>query len=80
MKIKAIGKQRMCGTSKRTGNDYDFNIVFYVGRVDDRVIGEQGCQVNLDPDLIPFNDIQVGATYDVEFGPKDRVVSFTPVK
>lgn len=80
MKIKVIGKQRMCGTSKKTGNEYDFNIVFYVGKEDDRVIGQHGCQINLDPSMMSFNDIEVGAAYDVEFGPRNRVVSFTPVK
>jgi len=80
MKIKVIGKQRMCGTSKKTGNEYDFNIVFYVGKEDDRVVGQHGCQINLDPDMISFNAIDVGTTYDVEFGPRNRVVSFAPVK
>lgn len=80
MKIKVIGKQRMCGTSKKTGNDYDFNIVFYVGKEDDRVIGQHGCQINLDPQMIDFASIAVDGLYDVEFGARGRVVGFTPVK
>ena len=80
MKIKVIGKKRMVGTSKKTGNDSDFNVIYYIGREDDRVIGQHGCEVNLDPTLIPFNDIVVGSTYDFEFGPKNRVVSVQLVK
>lgn len=80
MKITVIGKQRMVGTSKKTGNDYDFNIVHYIGHEDERVIGKHGCQINLDPDMISFNDIHVDSTYEVEFGPRNRVVSFALVK
>lgn len=80
MKIKAIGKQHMKGTSKKTGNDYDFVVVYYIGREDDRVIGQHGCQINLDSDMIPFNSIEIGGTYEVEFGPRNRVVGFVPVK
>ena len=80
MKIKVIGKQRMCGTSKKTGNDYDFNIVYYIGREDDRVVGQHGCQINLDPAMASFNGIEVGGMYEVEFGPRNRVVAFAPVK
>lgn len=80
MKIKVIGKQHMEGKSKKTGNDYNFNVVYYIGREDDRVVGKHGCQVNLDPDMIPFHEIMVDGTYDVEFGPRNRVVSFVPVK
>lgn len=80
MEIKVIGKQRMKGVSKKTGNEYDFNIVYYIGHEDDRVIGQHGCQLNLDPDMIAFNSIVVGAAYDVEFGPRNRVVAFKSVK
>lgn len=80
MKIKVIGKKQMKGTSKKTGNDYNFNVIYYIGREDDRVIGHHGCEINLDPALISFGDIQVGAEYDAEFGPRNRVTGFKPVK
>ena len=80
MKIKVIGKKHMEGTSKKTGNDYNFHIIYYVGHEDDRVIGQHGCEVNLDPSMIGFNDIQINTVYDIEFGPRNRVVAFEPVK
>lgn len=80
MKIKVIGKKHMEGTSKTTGNKYNFNVIYYIGHEDDRVIGHHGCDINLDPVLIPFDDIQVGAEYDAEFGPRNRVTGFKLVK
>lgn len=80
MKIKVIGKKHMEGIAKKTGNPYCFNIIYYVGREDDRVIGQHGCEINLDPDMFPFHDIAVNGEYNVEFGPRNRVVGFVPVK
>lgn len=79
MKIKVIGKKHWKGTSKKTGNDYDFTAVFYIGS-DDGVIGQCGLDISVDPAVCPFNSIDVNREYDVEFGPRGRVVAFAPAK
>lgn len=76
MKIKAIGKQHLKGTSSKTGKDYDFFLVHYVGK-EDGVEGESGQRVAVDPAFVPYSYIEVGKFYEVEFGPRGRVVSFT---
>lgn len=79
MKIKVIGKQHMQGTSKKTGNPYDFIAVHYIDRLQNGV-GERGEQISLDPAFYPFEDIQVGKEYDVVFGRYGRVDGFMLVK
>ena len=79
MKIKVIGKKHWKGTSKKTGNDYDFSAVYFIGS-DDGVIGQCGLDVSVDPSICGFNEIEIGGVYDVEYGPRGRVVGFTPVK
>ena len=79
MKIKVIGKAHREGTSRRTGNEYNFNQVYYNGP-DRGVEGLAALSLNLDPSLIPFADIKVGGEYEVDFGPRGYVVGFTAVK
>ena len=78
MKSKVSGKAHRDGTSLRTGNDYNFNQVHYNGP-DNGVQGMAALTINLDPAIIPFDDICIGAEYNVEYGPRGRVVSFVPV-
>ncbi len=75
MIIKVIGKRHFKGTSRRTGNDYDFNSVFFLGKVDNGE-GQRGDSVNLDPAMFPYEDIAIGGLYDIEYGPYGRVVDF----
>lgn len=79
MIVEIIGKQHREGVSKKTGNSYNFNVVYYVGP-DRGVIGSRGMEILLEPDLFPLHDIQLGARYDIEFGPRGVVMNFSKVK
>lgn len=78
MKIKVLGKAHLEGTSKKTGNAYNFNQVHYLGS-DPYVEGQAALTLALDPGLAPYQTIELGATYDVEYGPRNRVVGFRKV-
>lgn len=79
MIVEIIGKQHREGVSKKTGSAYNFNVVYYIG-TDRGVIGSRGLEILLDSDLFPLDDIQVGARYDIQFGPRGVVVNFSKVK
>lgn len=79
MIVEIIGKQHREGVSKKTGIPYNFNVVYYIG-TDRGVIGSRGLEILLEPDLFPLDDIQVGARYDIQFGPRGAVVNFSKVK
>ena len=78
MKIKVIGKAHREGTSKKTGNSYNFYQVHYNGP-DRGVEGLAALTLTLDPSLIPYADIKVGGEYEVDFGPRGYIASFAPV-
>lgn len=78
MKIKVIGKAHREGTSRKTGNSYNFNQVYYTGP-DRGVEGLASLVLSLDPSLISFDAIRVGGEYEVSFGPRGYVVGFDPV-
>ena len=78
MKIKVIGKAHLKGTSKKTGNDYDFIQVHYNGRARG-VDGLAALTLSLDPREHPFADVIVGADYSVEFDNRGYIVEFLPV-
>ena len=78
MKIKVIGKAHLKGTSKRTGNSYDFIQVHYNGPAQG-VVGTAALTVNLDPTKINFDSIMVPGDYNVEFDQRGYPVEFAPV-
>ncbi len=81
MKIKVIGKAHLKGTSKRTGSDYDFIQLHYVGK-DARVEGDAALTINMDPGMFPYDQIIPGGEYNIEYGPTGRgigIVSCLPV-
>lgn len=79
MNVTVIGKREFKGVSKKSGNDYHFYAAYYVGK-ESGVLGECGQQINLDPAFCAFEDIQVGSTYSVEFGPRGSVIGWAKVK
>lgn len=75
MKIMVEGKAHLEGHSKRTGRDYNFNQVHYLGKS----FGVEGLAAKtlmLDPKAYPIDDIMVGGTYEVEFDDRGGVVNF----
>lgn len=77
MKIKVIGKAHLKGTSRRTGNAYDFIQVHYNGPAQGAV-GLADLTVNLDPANVNFDSITVPGDYNVEFDRRGYPVTFEP--
>lgn len=75
MKIRVEGKAHLEGTSKKTGNKYNFNQVHYLGKARG-VEGFAAKTLSLDPVAYPIEDILVGAEYDVEFDERGCPINF----
>ncbi len=78
MKIHVIGKAHLQGTSKRTGNAYDFIQVHYNGPARN-VDGLAAMTLSLDPSMIQYGAIVVPGDYNVEFDNRGYPVEFAPV-
>ena len=78
MKIRAIGKAHLRGTSKRTGKAYDFIQLHYNGPARG-VVGTAALTANLDPSLANFDSIVVPGDYTLEFDNRGYPVEFAPV-
>jgi len=78
MKIKVVGKAHLQGTSKKTGNPYDFIQVHYLGRARG-VEGDAALTVSLDSSVYPFEKIPVPRDAVLEFDGRGYPVEFTPV-
>lgn len=79
MKIKVIGKAHMEGTSKKTGNPYNFHQIHY-NAPSRGVEGVAAKTLNLDPSMAAYAAIQVGGEYNVEFDERGYVTAFEAVK
>lgn len=79
MKIKVIGKAHLEGTSKRTGNSYNFHQIHYNAPARG-VEGVAAKTLSLEPSQVSYASIQVGGEYQVEFDERGYVVSFEAVK
>ena len=78
MKIKVIGKAHLEGKSKRTGKDYNFNQIHYLGAAYG-VEGQAALTQSLDPAQVPYDSIVIGAEYAIEFDNRGYVVTFERV-
>lgn len=75
MIINVIGKRHCSGTSKKSGKPFDFSEVFYIGTLRN-IEGLAGLSFTVDPSVLSFSEIVVGADYNAEFGPGGYLVSF----
>lgn len=75
MIIKVIGKRHCSGTSKKSGKPFDFSEVFFIGQ-QRNIEGLAGLSFIVDPSILSYSEIVVGADYNVEFGPGDYLMSF----
>lgn len=68
MRILVVGKSRRAGKSK-AGKDYDFTtlMVEYDMRANVDNSGVQVDRINVEPFMMPFAQVEVGATYDLDF-------------
>lgn len=78
MRIRIEGKAHLKGTSKRTGQSYDFIQIHYLGP-DRGVTGKAALTLALEPPNYNFDAIAVGSEANVEFDNRGNVVTFSPV-
>ncbi len=78
MKIKVIGKAHFQGTSKKTGNSYDFTRIHYTGPARN-VVRIAAMTFSIDPSIARFEEIMVPGDYVVEFDNRGYPVEFAPV-
>lgn len=78
MIITVAGKAHFQGTSKKTGNPYDFITIHYLSKAA-RVDGMAAMTANIDPAMMRYEDIQVTHQYNIDFDNRGYVVDFFPV-
>lgn len=79
MKIKVYGKVHLQGTSKKTGNKYDF-IQLHCLVPQRGVEGEAAKVISISPDIVNYDSIIVGKNCAVEVDFDGRVLSCVPEK
>ena len=75
MRIKVLGKAHLEGTSKRTGKDYNFHQVHYLGAARG-VEGQAAQTLSLDPGQVSYSSIIIGEDYNVAFDNRGYPVVF----
>lgn len=78
MKIHIVGKLHLQGTSKITGNPYDFIQVHYLGKAPG-VEGSAALTLNLEPKDYPCDSIKIPGDYIADFNGKGFIVDFHSV-
>lgn len=68
MKVLVVGKSRRAGTSK-SGKDYDFTTLMceFEQRADNTNAGVAVDRINVPANMMNFQLVEVGATYDLDF-------------
>lgn len=79
MKVVVIGKERMQGTSKKSGNQYDATSV-HVRHAKARTEGEAVMSIWVDTNLMSYSEIGIGQAYDADFDNRGFLVGFTRLK
>jgi len=77
-KIKLAGCQHFEGISKKTGKEYNFNQIYFLGQKAG-VKGLYAYQLNLDPVQFPIETLEPGQYYEVETDFDGGVVSLNRV-
>lgn len=79
MKITIIGKRHAQGKRKSDGQSFDFLEFHYNGHDPyGSVEGLIGKKFTCNPDAIPYDSVQVGGTYDVQFDESGKVEHMAP--
>ena len=79
MQVKVVGKEYLCGTSKKTGKPFSSNVA-YVSYKKNGVNGEYVESIWLNPDEYPVDGIQIGGMYNAEYDSSGWLMAFYPVK
>ena len=77
MKVYVLGKQNLKGISRKTGKEFDSNVV-HVSCPKNGVEGEAVQTIWLDPKTYPLSDLIVGETYNAEYDSQGYLLSFQP--
>lgn len=79
MIIKLEGKARRKGVSKKTGNEYDFGVLYFLAP-QRGVEGMVGVEKLVDPDVVDFEKLLVGQYYDVSTDLNGQIDRMVPAK
>lgn len=71
MVVNLVGVQHRKGTSKASGKNYDF-YVLYVAYPDPYVSGNKTQELNVNPDMISGVELMAGRLYDIDVGLNGR--------
>lgn len=80
MKCTVVGYTRLKGTSKKTGNDYDFYSLGITYKGERGYIGDRVRELSVDPELVNGIDklpCPIKADIDIGFGGRVMAVNFT---
>lgn len=77
MTIKVIGMAHLKGVSKRTGNNYDFVQLHFIGPARN-VEGMAAQTVSVNPDIADDAEVAVGKSYDLDFDQRGFCVDIRP--
>lgn len=77
-RVKVVGKQHMKGTSKKTGEVYDFFVLHILGK-STRVDGQTCDAVNIRPADSPYADAVIGSEYNLEYDKNGYLLDFSPI-
>lgn len=78
MKVHVIGKEFKSGVSKKSGNPYEFSVVYLAFPklgVDGYAVGE----VSLNSQVCAYGSIKMDKDYDLQRDFQGRIIGFTEV-
>ncbi len=78
MKVTVFGKVRRKGTSKKTGNPYDF-LELHMAVPKKGVIGESAEKKIVDASFCDFDKLALGV-YNADFDSDGNLLSLTPIQ
>lgn len=79
MIVTVVGKERIAGTSRKTGKAFD-SVVAHCVYPKNGVDGMSVDSLWLAPETYPLESIAVGGDYSVDRDSRGFLISFTPVK
>lgn len=77
MRVKVLGKQNLQGVSRKTGKEFNSNVV-HVMFQKNGVDGDAVQTIWLDPQTYPLASIKLGQTYNVDYDSAGFLLGFTP--
>lgn len=79
MKVRVVGKEKMEGTSKKTGNPYNGSLV-HIAFAKPRCEGNGVESLFVDNSLAKYENIRVDKLYDLDRDGRGYILAFEEVK